>query len=286
MWMDRADLVFEQDIVYGRGGGRDLEFDVLRPRDHGSPRPAVIWIHGGGWREGSRDWTPNDLLAVRGFVTASISYRLSGEAIFPAQIHDVKAAIRFLRSNAARWDIDPDRLGVWGHSAGGHLAALAALTAGNAELEGAGGYPEASSAVQAAVALSPPTDLVTDWAEMTDLPLHPEWTAVSEMLGGDHADPAVRERARLASPVAHVGAAAPPVLVVHGARDDLVPVAHGRSLVTRLRDAGADARLIELPEDGHDIPSVFGLEGSPPTSTMRQIIASFEETLGPVPDVI
>ncbi|MDQ4044784.1 MAG: prolyl oligopeptidase family serine peptidase, partial [Chloroflexota bacterium] len=198
--------------------------------------------------------------------------------------HDVKAAIRFLRVSAARWNINPDRIGVWGHSAGGHLAALAALTPGNAELEGDGGYPEVSRAVQAA-ALSPPTDLVTGWAEMTDLPLHPNWIAVAEMLGGDMADPTVRDRARQASPVMYATASAPPLLVVRGTRDDLVPVSHGRSLVARLREVGADARLIELPEDGHTIPSVFGVDGVPPTPVMERIVAFFEETLGPVPAV-
>ena len=281
--MGSTGVVFEPDIVYGTGGGRDLALDVLRPREiGGAPRPALIWLHGGGWREGSRDQHANGPLAERGFVTASASYRLSGEATFPAQIHDVKAAIRFMRANAARWNVDPARVGVWGVSAGGHLAALAALTAGNAELEGEGGHPEASSSVTAVAALAPPTDFLVDWEATSDFPPHPGWDAMPMMLGGDLSDSVVRERARLASPIVHASVDAPPMLVVHGTQDDLVPVAQGRSLVARLREAGADARLLELPADGHDLSSVFGEEGTPPTPAMERIVAFFEETLGPV----
>lgn len=282
--MTTADVVFEPDIVYGSGGGRELALDVLRPRDlGGEPRPAVLWLHGGGWRAGSRDEHANDALAARGFVTATASYRLSGEATFPAQIHDVKAAIRFLRASAGRWNVDPDRIGVWGYSAGAHLAALAALTPDDAELEGEGGHPDVSSAVATAAVLAPPADFTRDWAAMSDFPPHPGWEANVAFLGGSIDDPAVRERARLASPVTHVSAAAPPVLVVHGARDEIVPVAQGRSLVARLREAGANARLLELPEDGHTLPSVFGEAGAPPTPAMARIVAFFAETLGPVP---
>lgn len=284
MRVTTVDAVFEPNINYGTGGGRDLALDVLRPSDLGdAPRPAVLWLHGGGWREGSRDQHANAALAARGFVTATASYRLSGEATFPAQIHDVKAAIRFLRASAGRWNIDPDRIGIWGYSAGAHLAALAALTPNMAELEGDGGNAGVSSAVAAAALLAPPADFTRSWAAMSDFPPHPGWEANSAFLGGDVSDPAVRERARLASPIVHASAAAPPVLVVHGRRDEIVPVAQGRSLVERLRETGADARLLELPDDDHGLPSVFGAEGAPPTPAMEQIVAYFDETLGPVP---
>jgi acetyl esterase/lipase len=284
--MTAADVVYEQGIVYGSGSGRELALDVLRPRDAGDrPRPAVIWVHGGGWVDGERAPSPNPPLAAHGFVTASISYRFSQEAIFPAQIHDVKAAIRFLRANASRWNADPDRIGIWGASAGGHLAALAAVTANIAGLEGEGGNPGISTAVQAAVPLCPPTDFLVDWTMITDYPPHPEVVAVLPQLlgGGDVADPVVRARAELASPLVHAWHGAAPMLVVHGSRDDLVPIAQARSFVSRLGAVGADVELLELAEDDHALVTVFGEEGAPSTATMTRIIEFFEMTLGPVP---
>lgn len=284
--MTTTDMVFEPDIAYGTGSGRELMLDVLRPRDPGGERrPAVIWVHGGGWMGGDRAPSPNAPLVARGFVTASIGYRFTQEATFPAQIHDVKAAIRFLRANAGRWNIDPDRIGIWGASAGGHLAALAAVTAEIATLEGDGGHPGVSTAVQAAVPLCPPTDFMLDWSRTSAYPPHPEvGVAGPQLLGGaDLADPAVRATATLASPLVHAWAGAAPSLVVHGVRDDLVPVAQARSFVARLREVGAPVEYIELPVDDHSLPSVFGAEGRPPTETMERIVAFFATALGPVP---
>ncbi|MDQ3654811.1 MAG: alpha/beta hydrolase fold domain-containing protein, partial [Chloroflexota bacterium] len=209
-------LILETDIPYGTGGGRTLLMDVLRPDVPPHPaRPAVIWVHGGGWRGGVRDPHPNRMLAERGFVTASISYRFSQEAIFPAQIHDVKAAIRSLRANATRWGVDPERIGIWGHSAGGHLAALAAVSSGIPAVEGDGGSPDESSEVQAAVLMSAPTDFLVDWYRDSGYPPHEAFSAVVELLGGDAlADPDIGEQARLASPVALANADAAPMLVI------------------------------------------------------------------------
>ncbi len=284
--MVTADMVADPNIVYGTGSGRELMLDILRPRDAGrEPRPAVIWVHGGGWVGGDRAPSPNLPLAQAGFVTASIGYRFSHEAIFPAQIHDVKAAIRFLRANAGRWNIDPGRIGIWGASAGGHLAALAAVTADRADLEVEGDNPGVSTAVQAAVPLCPPTDFLVDLASISDYPPHPEAAqALSQLLGGDDlADPAIRYRAELASPLVHAWAGAAPTLVVHGTRDDLVPVRQARSFVARLREVGAPAEYIELPEDDHSLPSVFGEDGAPPTATMERIVEFFATTLAPGP---
>lgn len=271
----RDGAVLEPGIVYGRGGGRDLALDVLRPEAvAGEARPLVLWVHGGGWRSGSRADPPTAPLVARGVVTASASYRLSAEAIFPAQIHDVTAAIRFLRANAARWNVDPDRIGIWGHSAGAHLAALAAATADTGAFAGEGGNVGVSGAVRAVVALAPPTVF------LVERPLRPHWPAAFDLLGGELDDPAVRERARLASPQTHVGAGAPPLLVVHGDADTAVPIADGRSLVAAWREAGAEARLVEVPGEGHDLPSVFGTMSDGPL--MARIVAFFAETLGPV----
>lgn len=287
-------LISETDIPYGTGGGHDLLLDILRPDVPAQPRlPAVIWVHGGGWRRGERAPSPNGVLAAHGFVTASISYRFSDEAIFPAQLHDVKAAIRFLRANAARWGIDPERIGIWGHSAGGHLAALAAVSEGVPALEGDGGNPDEPSGVQAAVPMSPPADFLVDWYAGSGFPRHEDaWSAVEGLLNGlDLDDSETRELARLASPTHLATAGVPPMLVVHGALDDLVPIAQGRALVDALREQTADATLLELPDDDHAIASVIPeweetlaapVVKEPPTPPMREIVDFFVRTLGPV----
>jgi acetyl esterase/lipase len=283
------------DVTYGTGGGHDLQMDILRPNAPLHPlRPAVLWVHGGGWRGGERQPHPNYVLAERGFVTATMSYRFSDEAFFPAQIHDVKAALRYLRGTSEEWGLDAERIGIWGHSAGGHLAALAAVSEGIPALEGEGGHPEESSAVQAAVPLSPPTDFLVDWFAHSDYPPHPEIEVVVRALldGIDLTDPVVAERARLASPHLLVHPETPPVLVVHGTRDDAVPVAQGKLFVEALLDVGCDASLLELPHDDHALDSVFGDHGmvpvhvtdhDPVTPAMQEIVRFFERTLGPVP---
>lgn len=278
-------LILEIGIPYGSGGGRPLLMDVLRPDVPPHPeRPAVIWVHGGGWRGGAREANPNWMLAERGFVTAAISYRFSQEAIFPAQIHDVKAAIRALRADAPRWGTDPERIGIWGHSAGGHLAALAAVSGGLPALEGEGGHPDESSLVQAAVPISPPTNFLVDWYERSGFPPHEEgFSAVVELLGGrDLDDPEIRERAELASPVALATADAAPMLVVHGTQDDLVPVGQGRQLVETLLGLGVDASLLEFPEGDHSMESMIGPDDGTITPARQEIIDFFMRTLGPV----
>jgi len=282
---DNPSLILETGIPYGTGGGRELLMDVLRPDVPPHPeRPAVIWVHGGGWRGGVRDPHPNRMLARRGFVTASISYRFSQEAIFPAQIHDVKAAIRSLRANATRWGIDPERIGIWGHSAGGHLAALAAVSSGIPALEGDGGNPDESSDIQAAVPMSAPTDFLVDWFTESGFPPHQEAVeAVPQLLGGlDLNDPETRERAALASPVALASANAAPMLVVHGTLDDLVPVGQARKLVTTLLELGVEASLLELAGNDHSQELLLGPEDGAMSPVRREIIDFFLRTLGRV----
>lgn len=276
-------LVETFDVTYGTGNGRDLRLDILRPDVPLHPlRPAILWVHGGGWRAGERQPNPNQVLAERGFVTATMSYRFSDESVFPAQIHDVKAALRFLRATAENWGIEADRIGIWGHSAGGHLAALAAMSEGIPSLEGEGGHADESSAVQAAVPLSPPTDFLVDWFATSEYPPHDEaLSAVHDLLDGNPlTDADVADRARMASPARLVRPDAPPVLVVHGTLDDLVPVSQAHLFVESLLDVGDDASLLELPHDDHGLESVFG---DPRGLAMDEIVTFFERTLGPVP---
>ena len=246
-------LFERKDVQYGTGAGRPLHLDVLTPEaDREERRPAVIYIHGGGWAGGERTWTPNRILADGGFFTASISYRFSSEAIFPAQIHDVKAAIRWVRANAEEYGVDPARVGIWGHSAGGHLAALAAVTAGIPELEGEGGSPEQDSSVQAVVPIAAPLDFLVDWYAVQQVELSEDIAGLSEaLLGGP---PARRQDlARLASPLWHAGPDSPPHLLIHGEADEVVPIAQARAYVSALRHTGQPrAELIALPGVGHN----------------------------------
>ncbi|MGB3331007.1 MAG: alpha/beta hydrolase fold domain-containing protein, partial [Thermomicrobiales bacterium] len=180
-------FLLDTNVPYGRGGGVPLQLDILAPaQTSAEPRPAVIFVHGGGWEAGNREsgLRLSLLLTKRGFVTATIAYRLTSVAMYPAQIHDVKAAIRFLRAHAAEWHVDPDRIGIWGTSAGGHLTALAALNGDYPGLEGDSGTPGVSSRVRCAVPICAPTDFTVPWrhpdgTEATD----EEFGPVSRLLG-------------------------------------------------------------------------------------------------------
>ena len=238
------DVELTRDIVFGKGGDRELKLHLARSKKQGGAKaPAIVWIHGGGWTSGSRDGGVGNIIqwARRGYVAASIEYRLSGEAKFPAQIEDCKCAIRFLRAKAAEYGIDPDRIGVVGHSAGGHLSALLGTSGDLPELDGKGGWPEFSSKVQAVCTLSGPADFV-GWGK----DIHP---AVRGLLGARVEElPAM---AALASPVTHVKKTTPPFLIVHGDQDDVVPVAQGRAMHAALEKAGAETTLIIIEGAKH-----------------------------------
>lgn len=223
-----ARLALIPGIVYGDADGVPLLLDLVLPE---SPTGAVsIWLHGGGWYAGSRIdgisyWC--SLLAAHGIAAAAVDYRLSGDAVFPAQIHDVKAAIRWLRAHADDYGLDSGRIGIWGHSAGGHLAALAALTGDLAELEGDCDTPGVSSRVKAAAMASAPSDFLSPGGELVNDGDGP----VTQLFGGT-----VTEREALmreSSPLAHVHPGAPPFLIAHGTLDETVPY----DQATRLRDA-------------------------------------------------
>src|SRR5262245_73833 len=233
-----------KDVEFGKGGDRPLKLHILRPKS--APKeamPVVVWIHGGGWMGGNKDSGIGRLarFAERGYFCASIEYRLSAEAIFPAQIEDCKCAIRFLRSRAKEYNLDPERIGVWGSSAGGHLVALLGTSPNVKDLEGKGGWPDFSSRVQAVCDFCGPADF-PKWGEQS----HP---AVVKLLGGPVSEK--KEAAVKASPVTHISKDLPPFLIVHGDEDKTVPLSQSESLNEALKKAGADVTLHVVKGGGH-----------------------------------
>jgi len=246
----------ERDVVFGSGGGRDLKCDVYTPPPEtlvDGRAPAVILVHGGGWRTGDRSQLGGYgiLVGRKGYVCIAPEYRLVPESPWPAQIHDVKAAIRWTRANADRLGVDPDRIAIEGNSAGAHLALLAAGTPDVAAFEGEGGNPGVSTRVTAAIGIYAPTAFsligaTGDTRGTTPLP------ALSE--DGDE------EVARLAGPLTHVTADYPPTMLIHGTADELVPPLASVRMYEALVHAGVPVELHMYAEQRHafDAQREFG----------------------------
>jgi acetyl esterase/lipase len=268
------------DITYQTlPGYRPLKLDLfLPPQSFASagPRPLVVYVHGGGWMAGGprrsaayRDW-PRVLasLAARGYVVASVSYRFSREAPFPAAIQDVKAGLRWLRARAATYNIDPARAAIWGQSAGGHLAALAGVTCrvaalepgarivpGNANVETvastAAGSDAASDCVQAVVGWFGIYDFSTMPRRASPPPGMPPGPSAEDLFLGCPAGNCTAEQRRRASPIAYVGRDDPPFLLMHGSDDHTVPEAQTEQFDAALRAAGVRVRKIVFPGVDH-----------------------------------
>ena len=239
-----------RDLQYACPDGFPLHLDLCLPAENGGTFPVVVWICWGGWCECDKRWAPfSSLLVANGFATAAIRYRTSHEALAPASIQDCKAAVRWLRANAAQYNLDPDRIGAWGSSAGGHLAALLGVSAGVPELEGDGGNAEYSSAVKAVCDFCGPTDLMRMAVPEIRAKFAQLAWATEKYLGGPILEH--RDLARLVSPLTHVNRNAPAVLIFHGSDDVCVPVEESRSLYEALRNAGANVALQVLSGDGH-----------------------------------
>ena len=263
------------DVEYSRPDGSPLLLDLYLPKAPAAkPRPLVVWIHGGGWWTGNKSsaaGTPALRLVERGFAFASIDYRLTNVAIFPAQIEDCKTAIRFLRANASRYNIDPDHIGVWGGSAGGHLAALLGVTNDIKELDGSRyGYSQVSSAVQAVVTLYGLHDLPA-----LSNPGPRVAKILRDFLGGSVV--ARHDLAVTASPITYVKKGVVPFLIYHGEKDPAVPVDQSRRFYDRLRQAGVEATYHEIHGGGHDMKSY------PADRYAQEITAFFEKHLGKPP---
>ena len=220
-----------RNIEYVPGGGSSRSMDLYLPEHAAGPVPPIIYIHGGSWSEGSKEGGPGMRLPAIGFAVAKINYRLSSQAVFPAQIEDCKAAVRFLRAHAADYHLDPRHIGAWGSSAGGHLAALLGTSGGVRELEGSEGGLNVSSRVQAVCDFFGPSNFTPvagqasyESQERMDSPASP----VFHLLGG----PASKkpELAKLASPITFVSRSAPPFLIMHGDHDSVVPLEQSQLL--------------------------------------------------------
>lgn len=239
-----------KDLAYVPGGHERQKLDLYLP-PKGERWPLVVAIHGGAFRMGDKGGEPAGAFVARGFTVAAINYRLSQHALFPAQIEDCKAAVRWLRANATQYGYDPDRVASYGASAGGHLAAMLG-TAGDVAAFESGGNSEVSSRVQAVVDFFGPTDFLqmdahrlSDEAMVHDAPDSPE----SQLVGGPIRDN--REKVARANPVTYVTPDDPPFLIVHGDADLLVPHHQSTILEAALRKAGVRVRLVTIPGGPH-----------------------------------
>jgi acetyl esterase/lipase len=265
---EKGEVRFEKNLTYARAGGQDLQLDLAMPREGKGPFPCVVCVHGGGWRAGKRqDLTRlTETLASKGFVAATVTYRLAPAHRFPAQIEDCKAAVRWLRANASKYHINPAKIGAVGFSAGGHLVSLLGTADKESGLEGDEGNLDQSSRVQAVVSYFGPTDFTTkNWS--ADV----EKAFLIPFLGGSFQDqPAAYKKA---SPITYVSKDDPPFLFFHGDQDKLVGVDQSQKLAKKLLEAGVPARVVVLEGEGH------GWGGEKLTQTLRQTVEFFQEKL-------
>lgn len=263
-------VIHDKEVEYSNVGAR-MAMDIVRPKAVASePRPAVVLVHGGGFRRGTRQsYLPVAArLAERGYVAATVSYRLAPRHQFPAAVEDVKAAVRFLRANAQRYGIHPDRIGAMGGSAGGHLVLFLGLTPDNPALEGTGPNLDQSSRVSCVVNYYGPTDFTQSYDKSVDaadvLPL---------FLGGDlkHA----RAAHQRSSPLNWVTPQAAPVLSIHGTDDTYVAYEHSVWITERLLAAGVTAELETISGAGH------GFKGADSERAEQRAFAFFDKHLKP-----
>jgi acetyl esterase/lipase len=262
---DRARLgTVERDITYCTTDGIALKMDVHYPDAMSKPAPVAVYVHGGSWSSGSKSdsigMTDVPELLARGYLIASVDYRYAPEWKFPAQIHDVKCAIRFLRANAARFNLDPNRIGAWGHSAGGHLVTLLGTTDTRDGFEGSREYADQSSRVQA----------VVDMCGRADLHGMPADKAQS-VFGAPNDSSDILEHA---SPITFVSKDDAPFLILHGDKDATVPLRVSQTLAERLKAAGVPVTLVVVKNADHN----FDPEGGPMSPTraeVTQMIADF-----------
>lgn len=263
-----GEVVTEKDLEYANPDGQHLQLNLARPATGAGPFPAVVCIHGGGFRAGTRQGYDRliEQLAGRGYVAVTVTYRLAPKYPFPAAVHDVKAAVRWLRANAGKYRIDPARIGATGGSAGGHLAQFLGVTANVPEFEGDGGNARESSRVACVVNYYGPSDLTQSYGKSVDaaevLPL---------FLGGNLEQ--ARERHVRASPLYWVTPDAAPTLLVHGTKDTYVAYEQATWILERLKAAGVPVELLTLEGAGH------GFKGEDAQRADAAMFAFFDRNL-------
>jgi len=241
-------VTLHRDLEYGRVGDRALLLDLYVPENAEGRLPLIVWVHGGAWRAGNKSNCPAIRLTAQGYVVASVGYRLSQEAVFPAQIQDCKAAIRWLRANAEKYHIDPDRIGAWGASAGGHLVAMLG-TAGDVKEFDVGDHLDQSSKVQAVVDFFGPAELHTMGDAYSTMKHNAPDSPESLLIGAPILENA--EKAKRASPVTYVSNDDAPILIMHGNKDVTVPHDQSVRFEKALREAGVDVTFHTVEGAGH-----------------------------------
>jgi acetyl esterase/lipase len=262
------DVAFEAGVEYANPDGQHLQLDIARPKTGDGPFPAVICIHGGGFRAGKREGYDGLCikLAQKGYVAMTVTYRLAPKYPFPAAVHDTKAAVRWARANADKYKIDPVRIGVTGGSAGGHLAQFLGVTDGVKEFEGDGGNADRSSRVACVVNVYGPSDFTKSYGKSVDAAeVLPLW------LGGN-LETARKTHVR-ASPLNWVTPNAAPTLCIHGTEDKYVAHEQAVWLTDRLKAAGVEAELLTLEGAGH------GFKGKDAETAEKALIAFFDRQL-------
>jgi acetyl esterase/lipase len=248
----------ERDLVFARPGGKDLKLNLYRPENSSGEVPVVVLIYGGAWmmRNQGMEVPKAKWLATHGYAAAVIDHRLSSEALFPAQIYDCKAAVRWLRANAAKYGLDAAHFGAWGESSGGHLVSLLGVAGNVPALEGDLGNTNQSSQVQAVVDFFGPTDLL----EMQAHALPGAWlnhnapdAPEARLIGGPVQEN--RDKAERANPVQYVTSNAPPFLIVHGEQDPLVPCNQSELLFAALKKAQDSVTFYKIAGAGHGGPA-------------------------------
>ena len=263
----------QRDIVYETIGKRNLHLDLYQAKNITKAQPLIIWIHGGGWSGGSKNigFSRISELLNKGFSVASVEYRLSGEAIFPAAVTDCKAAVRFLRANAKKYNLDADRFGAWGSSAGGHLAAFLG-TSGDVKEFDVGSNLSVSSRVQAVCDWFGPSDFLKmndgEHSKMNHFsPRSPE----SRFLGAPIEK--IPETVKKANPATYVTKDDPPFSIMHGDRDSAVVYSQSEILEAALKKAQVEVVLHKIKGQGH------GFRGESLKKALGMMLEFFSETL-------
>jgi acetyl esterase/lipase len=237
-----------KNIVYAEAGNRKLLLDIYMPPSEKSPF-LIVWVHGGAWHSGTKEAPPLELLSA-GYAIASIDFRVSTEAPFPAQVHDIKAAIRFLRGNANKYGYRKDKIIIWGSSSGGHLAALVGTTNNDSYMEGnEGNYLKESSSVQGIIDFYGPTNFLTILNQSTPHGINVRAPALAILLGKPVEQ--AEDLAKKASPVYQVDPSDPPILIVHGEQDIQVPINQSLELMNVYKKNSLSVQFEVIPGAGH-----------------------------------